>query len=1038
MNFFHILVFLLSLLTLGLCNNNSIFGDMLIGGPCDFEIECVGIPGTSSECRDGYCACKAGYLPAFLLGDCLQIMNQIGAPCSENPQCQQGLPGQLSECIGGICSCVDGAVNEPTQHICYEEKEEIGQECVVNAQCRENMGDLALCTNNVCDCDPNLSVIKSDNKFCLPIIHTIEDEECLESSQCVAGIPGTLSECTDEKTCNCLSTATHEDGQHKCYLKADFVGANCEVDKQCTENLSDLSKCVDGMCICPLDTSVPSGGREKCLKIIDEINEEECEEDIQCTTGIPGPLSECAYEHPSTGKKHCDCKSDSINEPGKHECYLKAEEVGDDCEVLIQCMLLGELSRCTGNICVCPTATSVPSEDNLRCLVIVDDIGGTCTEDGQCNAGTPGDYGDYSECSDGTCQCKEDAVHEENENICYPKADEVGGRCQVDAQCRINLGELSECILPDGECSCISGISVPSRDNSRCLPIINEIGEGCEEIQQCSGGVPGPHSECVFKEDGSELVCKCNYYSIQLQNVCLLKATLVGDSCNVTQQCTENLSDLSLCSEPDENGERKCICKPGAVGNVGQTQCVYGGIPIGSPCEDDFQCMGTPGTAECSTGICGCKPGFIASIDLTECLPERNQIGQDCEQSQQCQGALGPLSECVSVSPTRKVCNCTADAVSEPGQNSCKLKATFVGDPCEVQSQCLVNLGHSQCLNGSCICLGNATASTDNKQCLLKSYLNLPCQDENQCGWMSEGASCVPVDVNDPSGRNVCRCDSDYRNPAGVNDACYLLAPFLGRSCAEHPIQCDNLDNSICLLEEKVCGCDNTTRVPGGNSRSCLLRVENLNLTCSESAQCIPPNSQCVRDAEQNEMLCKCRTNDYIESLLNPGNCLQIVKENRFPCEEEIQCTSGLGPLSSCLAGLCVCRPGYAYFNGHCYFPGSLGGPCSSDGECQAGVNNLTVCSNFECSCIPNAFPYEDTCYIEKHVGDSCNTIAECTVSIIGFVNCDLLTKTCKCLPGYSAVPGGRVCSDAHSNFLNLGVLVAYIILVSLHNFIYQ
>ncbi|CAL8075488.1 unnamed protein product [Orchesella dallaii] len=93
---------------------------MIIGGKCTVNSNCEGIPGVSSECSEGTCYCKPGYLPTYVLDDCLEIISRVGNPCEQTLQCMEGSLGPLSDCIGGRCFCGEGSVYNSAEGVCSE------------------------------------------------------------------------------------------------------------------------------------------------------------------------------------------------------------------------------------------------------------------------------------------------------------------------------------------------------------------------------------------------------------------------------------------------------------------------------------------------------------------------------------------------------------------------------------------------------------------------------------------------------------------------------------------------------------------------------------------------------------------------------------------------------------------------------------------------------------------------------------------------------------------------------------------------------
>ncbi|ODM92434.1 Tenascin-X [Orchesella cincta] len=434
----------------------------------------------------------------------------------------------------------------------------------------------------------------------------------------------------------------------------------------------------------------------------------------------------------------------------------------------------------------------------------------------------------------------------------------------------------------------------------------------------------------------------------------------------------------------------------------------------GGRCEVDGQCVGESGSSGCRGGICICA-GIRFFCQQSDCLLSENQSGEQCMEIQQCQkGDMGTLSICVGNDPNNKM-SIVPDAISQPGNNLCRMSQLSV--PWK-----------------SCKCKSEAVESSDGTKCLLKSYIDDACDDVNQCSWIT-GSTCQNKNVSDPATEKICRCSADYVNVEFARDVCYLKAKAIGQSCALHPIQCIDLDDSQCLRDQKICACHNLTQVVSGDKKRCLSRVAGLNTTCIESAQCSTQNSECLTtNVELKEKQCKCLRNQYVEGWEQKGKCLKIADDLRVSCEEQHQCTSGLGPLSECKDGYCLCKASYTYYDGQCYFPATLNGRCNLDGECKAGVNNYTYCNNNtnRCSCVEEAFENNNLCYGRKVVGDFCNTDTECTLNIEGPVSCDGATRRCACSWGYVPELENTICVNSA---LQLGTNIGIIILALIFSF---
>lgn len=854
-----------------------------IGDGCTVNKQCTVNLGDYSTCTSKYnCDCVLDAIPNLDNTSCLPIRDNLLDECELDRQCEDGIPGLLSECADitedgnptGLkgCQCKENAINDPETDTdeCYEKRNFVGEECMVNAQCKFNLGDLSECSKGECGCIMDVSVSNNNRTTCLPTATRV-GEECIEKQQCTSGIPGPESDCVpslndpEYLTCSCTDKAVQIPEEEICLKKAEAVGDLCSHPIQCTSNLGELSKCSeDNKCTCIDNMSIPSQNRDMCLEIINELDRS-CIESSQCQKGEPGSLSLCQQ-----GK--CECSPDSTNEPGQNLCRPRSGYIGGDCDVNAQCKAnLGDLSECQNRKCICTPNNGIPSFTRLECLAIINFIGNDCQEPQQCKEGVPGEHSDCIASntipgSSKVCNCTAYAIRQPGQHKCHLKAEEVGANCEVDAQCQVNLGELSEC--DETFCSCIDGKSIPGSLNNKCLPIVDTIGGPCEENPQCNLGAPGLYSECRRADAFPyQPVCNCTEEGINQpgKHECLRKADTVYEPCIYDGQCTANLGNQTECSDSGT-----CGCIPGAVPNSDNNQCIPGGVLISQPCFDTQQCVGTPGTTSICTrsNICDCLNGYIPSSRLDDCLPVLANIGDECIERHQCQqGEPGEHSDCFTTEDLKvKVCNCTAEATTEAGGNKCHLKAVNVGDPCLVNIQCVANLQFSQCLGGNCRCFSNSTASSDNTKCLQIAFLDEPCIDSNQCSAVILNAECSDEEL-------ICKCISGFIPHPYKPDICILLATHIGDSCDDE-VQCQLVQDSYCAGTE-TCECVNDTFIESISRDKCLIKREHLNESCAEAQQCMIENSECM--GQEDLRSCQCNPDEYVvvEDLVQ--KCLPVI-----------------------------------------------------------------------------------------------------------------------------------------------------------------
>lgn len=540
-----------------------------IGDPCESSADCetLGELGVCDESK--ICACKPNEgVPSSDRKRCLPVVHVIGGSCEESQQCQKGTPGPLSHCSGQeggkICNCNETATSEPGKHECLKKAEFVGEPCASTVQCMITLGELSICNSGTCACDKS-AVIGEGNRRCLPIVNLL-GANCQEDKQCQSGAPGGLSECVGsnplDKVCNCSANGVRVYSQHYCYQKAEIVGETCQVTPQCEANLGPYATCYNGnyVCRCQDKHGVASTNNRKCLPIVDVLGGQ-CEEDVQCQSGAPGAHSACVGSDPEN--KTCACLENAVNVYGAHQCYKKVDFVLEACQVTAQCEAnLGPYATCyNGNyVCRCQDKHGVASADNHKCLPIVDVLGGQCEEDVQCRSGVPGEFSACvgSDTTNKTCACLENAVTVTGNHHCYKKVEFVQEVCQVHEQCEANLGPQSTCYNGNYQCRCQDRHGVASADNRKCLPIVDLLGDVCEEDIQCQSGTPGALSQCLAPDQANPsfklCVCPSGAVNEPCQHRCLQNAKMVGDKCESDIQCHTIVGQTSICSRG------VCVC----------------------------------------------------------------------------------------------------------------------------------------------------------------------------------------------------------------------------------------------------------------------------------------------------------------------------------------------------------------------------------------------------------------------------------------------------------------------------------------------
>uniref|UniRef100_A0A1L8EFN6 Putative multiple epidermal growth factor-like protein 10 n=1 Tax=Haematobia irritans TaxID=7368 RepID=A0A1L8EFN6_HAEIR len=273
---------------------------------------------------------------------------------------------------------------------------------------------------------------------------------CLNANQCMQfEHTGIKADCIYDR-CHCSSTS----GEHiKCkpvsHKLGNIVGSPCPC--QIPNSECDTKQDV---CYCSRDY-VPSTDRRRCIKKKTELGEH-CELDIQCQKSDYNAI--CHKD-----LKVCMCMDLFVNETGKCLSVVDPKFV---CFNETQCTTkFGNNTKCHNNSeCIC-SSDYVASLDNSHCQDVAEYLG-NCTTDRQCIS----TMGPGAKCKEKTCQCDDKYFPEQHKTsingtlktICSPIV-ERGQYCRFSEDCYqrqlSNETEQSmDCMY--GECNCKIGFVV--------------------------------------------------------------------------------------------------------------------------------------------------------------------------------------------------------------------------------------------------------------------------------------------------------------------------------------------------------------------------------------------------------------------------------------------------------------------------------------------------------------------------------------------------------------------------------------------------
>ncbi|VDK73185.1 unnamed protein product [Onchocerca ochengi] len=618
-------------------------------------------------------------------------------------------------------------------------------------------------------------------------------------------------------------------------------------------------------------------------------------------------------------------------------------------------------------------------------------------------------------------QCKKDQVLVKGQCL---NSVEIGGVCQVDAQCI-------------GGADCL---------NQRCL---------------CPPGTVQNEQKCVQKN--------CSEDTILINGTCLSRV-IPGEQCKDSSQCL----DASQCS----SATNSCICSEG-MNNIGgycrklsytdpcdsismvyaNNSCVQIAKP-GDHCIYDLQCLGG---SICTDGYCNCSEGTknidgycIGSVLCNQdevflnnrCF-KRVSLNESCLISQQC--------------PTNSTCNYAARCDCQTGMtvNGRCVKRRIPGNTCFANEQCL---DKSSCLNGYCRCSDgtvllsgycirrNGTEKCDtyqtyvNGKCLNLAMPGENCVDDLQC---VASSACVGGKCACQSGYIEVQkyCIEDVRpsrqcsnNQILINGLCYGFAK-IGEYCTDTAV-C--LGDSICY--NNYCTCPKDTVAQNGHCRKeqrCdenQIRIDGQCYQRSNIGQYCQFTEQCSSISTCQNGICICPPNTVPQNnicipsgpcptgqIYVSESCLDIAyigQECRFSqqCQGYSICINNICKCPNDTVvrnGLCIkeqCSSSEIMIDGICLKKIKIDEPCYHTKQCEGNATcqrgrctcpSGTINSNGTCTINPNCQPYQVTvnnsCFDTVSVGMICQHNSQCIESascILGTNSNNPVSRTCQCING--------------------------------------
>jgi hypothetical protein len=500
------------------------------------------------QCVDGFCRSKVPTLcrPCVTNDDCqeaegggqcksfLSEGSFCTAPCDLGNPCPGGFYCKKQECFSesGTCSCSMASIAMAAKTEC-ELTNEFGT-CSGYRQCSElglSSCDAVAPSDDVCDGLDNDCNGDVDTTACNDGNECTSDT-CNGAQGCVFG-PITGPACDDGDECTLPDVCSAGE------CKGEPM--NCDDNDPCTaDTCVSAVGCVSansGLCTCQVDSDCPAP-------------EDRCLGDVKCMVTPDKPFLHCLQD-PSTAViclvppgVDAPCLI-ALCEPSTGECYTKADNDGDPCNLGSTCT--------TGDHCVlgvCAAGTQVICDDANPCTddVCVDlvgcenspntascDDGDACTEadlclGGECKSGTPLICDDLNVCTSDQCNNTTGCQYDPTAGPC-----DDGDPCSIDDQCTagvcqsgslIDCDDGVECTVDacDGDQGCTHtptspdcceygetplGLCYPPLTADAGPDILIQLGATTELVASAAGGAGG--YEYTWKVSGASMSQSQNY-----------------------------------------------------------------------------------------------------------------------------------------------------------------------------------------------------------------------------------------------------------------------------------------------------------------------------------------------------------------------------------------------------------------------------------------------------------------------------------------------------------------------------------------------